>query len=556
MMMHRVLTLASGLILFSACAIDDKSEPTKGEVDESEPPSEPTVANAGPKADDVRKLVSYDKQSAHPYANNLNQTISMDLATVLPSCATQVKVHFPMLRTEAGYDYLSVRNGSNAEVERYDGNRDNTWTGWIPLSTTKSMSLKLTSDSSVVRDGFTVDQLEWDGYVTCPAPPDFDCAANSIDLRRPAPACGCREISHCTPLTTVTIAHTIGGGFTGQITGKKAVGTTLSTTVFTPAAGETSTAVGSVDQTALHDYLDSLVASGVLYGPGRAESANWTECLSITTDQETVSYCAAAGSHTPAVVDAITRFEALGTCGGSGSLTCGSGRACNASGECATGGCICPANYNPVCSVNGTTYSNACAAGCASAEVKHTGECGAAGDSCGTIRGLTCLGENKCRYGTSAFTAPFPDAGGACVAPTYCDAPTDCAGLIHPAVIGYWTCAANSCAYQAGIQWTDAQSFESAHPYAPNVSQWQQVYLPEGATKMRLTTVGTFDLETNYDFLEVWSWVNNAWVRTKRFTGTVGPTWGDEFAGRYFYLKFVTDTSVQRAGFKVTAQYR
>lgn len=45
MMMHRVLTLASGLFLFSACAIDDKSEPTKGEVDESEPPSDPSVAH-------------------------------------------------------------------------------------------------------------------------------------------------------------------------------------------------------------------------------------------------------------------------------------------------------------------------------------------------------------------------------------------------------------------------------------------------------------------------------------------------------------------------------
>ena len=65
-----------------------------------------------------------------------------------------------------------------------------------------------------------------------------------------------------------------------------------------------------------------------------------------------------------------------------------------------------------------------------------------------------------------------------------------------------------------------------------------------------------FDLETNYDFLEVWTWVNNAWTRTKRYTGAVGPSTNDEFPGQYFYLKFVSDSSVTRAGFNVLAEYR
>lgn len=560
MITHRVLSLLAGLSLFAtSCSLDeDKSEPTKGDVDESEPPGDPTSAQSGPKSDDAAKRLPFSTESAHPYANNLNQTFTLDLASVVPSCATSVKLHFSVLRTEAGYDHVIVRNGTGAEVQRFDGNRDNTWTSWVPLSSAKTMSLKLVTDNSVVRDGFTIDQLEWDGAAAaCPAAPEYNCTGDSIDLRRPAPACGCREISHCTPFSTVTIAHTVGGGFTGQVSGKKATGTTLATTVYTPANGESATPVGTIGSAALHDYLEHVAASGVLYGPGRAESANWTECLSITTDQETVSYCAEAGSHTAAVVDAITRFEALASCGTSGALTCDTGSTCNANGDCEDAGCFCPAVFDPVCGNNGTTYSNACAAGCANASVKHDGECGITGDTCGTIRGLACLDEYKCRYDESTWTAPFPDAGGACVAQTYCDAPTDCAGLVHPAVVGFWTCPNNTCTYQVGSAWQDVAGwqFETTHPYANNVAQWKQLYLPAGANRLRLVTAGVFELEANYDFLEVWSWVNSAWVRTKRYTGAVGPSTNDEFAGRYFYLKFVSDSSVVREGFNVVAQY-
>lgn len=566
-MMRTVFACATSLALAATvvgCLDDSKVEPEKGEVDEESPPTDPTSLQAPGKGDTSNNVVSYVKESAHPYANNANQTFALDFATVLPSCATQARLHFSTLRTEAGYDYVIVRNGAGSEVQRFDGTKDNTWSSWVTLSSTKSMSVKLTSDSSITKDGFRIDQVEWQGTVTCPAPPDLLCSDDSIDLRRPAPACGCREISHCTPLTTVKISHTTGGGFTGAVSGKKLVGTTMNTSAYTPSTSETLTPVGTVDPEALKDFLNHVATTGVLYGQGRSESANWTECFSITTDQETISYCAEAGSHTPAVVDAITRFELLTSCSSGGSLQCDSGRACDANGACApSNGCVCPALYNPVCATNGSTYGNSCSAGCAGATVKHTGECGITGDTCGTIRGLGCQTDYKCRYGASQWQPPFPDAGGSCVAATYCEsnatAQTDCAGLIHPAVLGQWTCPSNVCTYQPGPPpWNDFAGghFATAHPYANNVAQWFQVYLPEGATSLRLSTVGTFALENNYDFLEVWTWTNNTWTRAKRYTGTTGPALGDTFTGRYFYLKFVSDSTQTAAGFDVLPQYR
>jgi hypothetical protein len=299
-----------------------------------------------------------------------------------------------------------------------------------------------------------------------------------------------------------------------------------------------------------------MAAANLFHATSVNQTGNWTDCFTVSTSSWTFSSCVPSGSQTAQLQGFIDRFEALTTCG-SGELTCDANLACTDGACLAPSSCICPQIYQPVCGTNGTTYGNSCAAGCASATVAHTGACGIAGDTCGTIRGLTCADGFKCRFAASTYDYPYPDAGGTCVAQNYCDKAADCNGQPAPATPGSWSCASNTCNWLTGPQWKDLPgfAFETAHPYAANQATWSDmITLPDGATKLRLVPSGTFNLESGYDFLEVWTWNGSAWVKSKRYTGTVGPAATDTFTGTYFYLKFVSDVSVQNYGFKVTAQ--
>jgi hypothetical protein len=107
------------------------------------------------------------------------------------------------------------------------------------------------------------------------------------------------------------------------------------------------------------------------------------------------------------------------------------------------------------------------------------------------------------------------------------------------------------------VAWRAVDGFRHAtpHPYGNRASDFRQLYAPAGTAKVRLVVNGPFDLENNYDFLEVYSWQNAQWKLVKRYTGTVGPAPTDEFVGQYHYVRLVTDSSVTRHGFDVTAQY-
>ncbi len=547
----RKLSLAFALLATACMAEKDDA---KGVVDDSLPPSIP--ADLG-KADAADNTVALSVDSPHPYANNVDRAFHVDLASRLPACASGARVHFSVLRTEAGYDYVDLEVGGRV-VQSFDGTHDDTWSTWFDV-VASGLDVRLSTDESVTRHGFTIDRVEWTGGGDRCAPL-VPCATGEIGVVAPTADCACPDQPACYPIGDVQIDHVSRRGF--MHTGHQTLGTQASNIGTGPTDGTVTTPIGTVDPVALEHVLTLAQANGALFGPAyeRWPSAGEiTETLTIRTGGLVISYAAAQGSHDPAVASVIAAFEALFTCGNAGdAITCGDGNAC-IDNQCQPDDwCACEEIYQPVCGVNLRTYGNACAAGCADVAIAHDGECGAVGDQCGGLLGSTCTDANKCRYDVSTWSAPYPDAAGACVARTYCDAPSDCNGLPAPAVLGSWACDANACAFRAGPNWRDVTGgrFTTAHPYANGTSVWKELTLPAEAQALRLIASGTFRLERNYDFLEVWAWQNGAWTRVRRYTGTTAPATTDSFTGRYFYLRFVSDSSVTDHGFDITPQWR
>jgi hypothetical protein len=535
------------LILVSACSSESKND-AKGQVDESEPPSIPTELG---KSDDASKTVAVNVQSPHPYANNASQSFTVPLN--LPSCAKQARVHFKVLRLEDNYDFVSIG------ADEFTGNRDNTWSNWFDKNGT-SVAVKLESDSSITRHGFEIDKVEWQGQPdNCPTHQFPACSSGNVNLAKRPGVCQCPVAPVCEPIANIVVSHQLALGFNN--TTKRASGGTATYTHPGTFDQPVTDTIGSIDTVKLGALVRKAAESGLLQGAAYNKpvpAGTFADRFTIKAGAYNITFAAGQGNHSPEVQALVDEFEALFTCNGNGALSCGSGYTCGDEGQCyEEASCVCPAVFDPQCGVDGHTYSNACAAGCADMTIKHAGECGQPGDTCGTLAGFGCVDDARCRYGASTFEAPFPDAGGTCVARNYCDAPADCNGLPHIAVPGAWACNANACAWQAGPQWKAVTGghFETTNPYGNSASVWHELYLPAEAQALRLVA-SRFKLENNYDKLEVWTWKNGAWTKVKTYTGTIGPATAEEFPGRYHYLRFVSDSSVTDIGFALDAQWR
>jgi hypothetical protein len=546
---------ASVTVTLAGCAVD-KDELGKGEVAGGLPPGTPGQSGGLGKADDAARVVAVDLQSQHPYQNDTYQTFNLALDALVPWCAHQTRVHFAVLRTERDYDFVSVKGSADTAAQVFDGTHDDTWSEWRQLDAeNKHIDVVLDTDYSITRHGFEIDSVEWAGAPICPMIAIPPCAAGQVDVNPPRGVCECPAMPTCVAVADIEITHTTAHGH--NVRGHQTSGTGAFDLAPGPADGIEAKQIGTVAETAVFDVMRLAASLRVLAGPSYETATNPGEHLVIRFGAAEIRYAAPVGEHSAAVAQVVAAFESLFLCASEDAITCATGLVCADDNCVAPGSCSCTEEYTPVCGENGVTYGNACKAVCASAPVVHPGECGITGDLCGTIRGLSCRDGFRCRFDVSIFDYPYPDAGGACVAQDYCDAPTDCDHLVHIAVPGAWACNANTCAWETGIVWSPVAgwSFATSHPYGNNQSVWKKLYLPAGAQQMRLSAAGVFALENGYDKLEVWTWQNGAWKKVKTFTGSQGPTADDVFAGRYHYLHFVSDVSVTEHGFDLTAAY-
>lgn len=93
-------------------------------------------------------------QSQHPYADNYSNTWTL---TNSNQAAQSTKVHFSRLETEAGYDFVTLSDGSNNAFQRLSGSYPQGL--WSNAAAGRTVKVSLSTDPSQVRWGFCIDEI-------------------------------------------------------------------------------------------------------------------------------------------------------------------------------------------------------------------------------------------------------------------------------------------------------------------------------------------------------------------------------------------------------------
>ena len=91
-------------------------------------------------------------ESRHPYPNYYYKTL-----TISEPGASQIRVHFTRIDTQAGHDFVYILNKNRMRVTRYDGSHNDVWTPWVNGDT---INVKIITDGAESDFGFIVDRKE------------------------------------------------------------------------------------------------------------------------------------------------------------------------------------------------------------------------------------------------------------------------------------------------------------------------------------------------------------------------------------------------------------
>ena len=107
----------------------------------------------------------------HPYSNNQTYT-----KTYTHPGATGMKVSFSSFDTESGYDFVKIKDGTGVVLYTYSGNKGAFVSGPVNGET---ITVELTSDNSVTKNGFDIDGYYYNGGSTDTTPPIISAVASS-----------------------------------------------------------------------------------------------------------------------------------------------------------------------------------------------------------------------------------------------------------------------------------------------------------------------------------------------------------------------------------------
>jgi hypothetical protein len=107
-------------------------------------------------------------ESPHPYPNNFDYTWTVTSPQQEIGGLVQTRLHFKVLETEDGWDYVYVYDENYNLAESYTGSRRDFWTPWV---TGAIVRIRLITDSNTTAYGFVIDNMETRAISPPPTPP-------------------------------------------------------------------------------------------------------------------------------------------------------------------------------------------------------------------------------------------------------------------------------------------------------------------------------------------------------------------------------------------------